>query len=209
MQISGNIYNHYDTLSTKTKNIHEAREEQAKKTFSLYHVYQAKDSLLAPTAVSEPLISDSVNHVLLNQQEIVQPLTKQQSKPSTVIKAQAPGDLFTLSPLTKDKMNNAKEIMGKYNIRNMSFNTLEKMSSELRDAGLMTDQEWLMMNPPRHNNPSIVGMAKIDMDKPIDIIATFETELGAKKRLGQNKELLIIEENRIDILHFFDSLSPS
>lgn len=129
------------------------------------------------------------------------------STPATTTKAQSPEDLFTLSPLAQNKMDAAKDIMSKYDVRNMSFNSLEKMSSELRDAGLMTDQEWAMMNAPNNNKSSLPDLVKTDMNKPVDIIATFEKELEAKKRLGQDEELLVIDKNRLKALRFFDSLS--
>ena len=131
------------------------------------------------------------------------------AEPSTVNKSQASEDLFTLSPMAKNKMEDARQIMSRYDINNMSFNDLEEMSSELREVGLMTDQEWLMMNTPRDHIPGIEGMVTTDMNKPIDIISTFEAELDAKKRLGQDRKLLTIGENRLSLLRFFDSLSSS
>ena len=131
------------------------------------------------------------------------------AEPLTVNKSQASEDLFTLSPMAKNKMEDARQIMSRYDINNMSFNDLEEMSSDLREIGLMTDQEWLMMNTPRDHNPGIEGMVTTDMNKPIDIISTFEAELDAKKRLGQDRKLLTIEENRLSLLRFFDSLSSS
>ncbi|NTS78501.1 hypothetical protein HR060_16785 [Catenovulum sp. SM1970] len=131
------------------------------------------------------------------------------AEPLTVNKSQASEDLFTLSPMAKNKMEDARQIMSRYDIKHMSFNGLGEMSSELREADLMTDQEWLMMNTPRDHNPSIQGMFTTDMNKPVDIISTFESELDAKKRLGQDRKLLTIGENRLSLLRFLDSLSSS
>lgn len=114
-------------------------------------------------------------------------------------------DKLTLSQSGQSKLDAGKEIMAKYDIRNMSHNSLSAMSDELRGAGLMSDQEFLMMNRPNNNLSSLPG-AKTDMNKPVDIIATFEGQLQAKKQLGMDSKFIAEDEKRIDVLRFFESL---
>jgi hypothetical protein len=114
-------------------------------------------------------------------------------------------DKLTLSQSGQSKLDTGKEIMAKYDVRNMSHNSLAVMSDELRGAGLMSDQEFLMMNRPNNNLSSLPG-AKTNMDEAVDIIASFEGQLQTKRQLGVDPKFLAEDEKRIDTLRFFESL---
>lgn len=119
---------------------------------------------------------------------------------------QSSTDLFTLSPQGQAKMEMGKDIMSKYDVTNMSFNALEQMSDELRGAGLMTDQEYLMMNRPNNNMSSLSGLVKTDMNQPTNIISAFEEQLQQKKQLGFDSKFIAQDQKRLDTLKFFASL---
>lgn len=114
-------------------------------------------------------------------------------------------DKLTLSQSGQSKLDAGKEIMAKYDIKNMSQNSLAVMSDELRGAGLMSDQEFLMMNRPNNNLSSLPG-AKTDMDEVVNIISTFEGQLQTKRQLGVDPKFIAEDEKRIDTLRFFESL---
>jgi len=82
-------------------------------------------------------------------------------------------DTVTISNDTKNKLERTTEIMAKYELRNISHNTFEKMSDELRNSGLMSDHEYLMIVRPSNNLEGLNGI-KNDPDQPIDMIARFE-----------------------------------
>ena len=138
-----------------------------------------------------------------NLQQTSPPLGANSTESSTT---QTSADLFTLSPQGQAKIEMGKEIMSRYDVTNMSFNALERMSDELREAGLMTDQEYLMMNRPNDNMSSIPGLAKVDMDQPTNIINAFEEQLQQKKQLGFENRFIAQDQQRLDALKFFASL---
>lgn len=116
-------------------------------------------------------------------------------------------DTLNLSASGEDKINQAKAIMQNYDIKNMSLNSLEKMSDELRQAGLMSDQEYLMMSRPQASDSNISSLKPLDKDQPINILAEFQQQLQLKQRYGFDSQFIAQDQKRLDTLKFFDSLS--
>ncbi|ALO34769.1 hypothetical protein CMT41_08615 [Colwellia sp. MT41] len=114
-------------------------------------------------------------------------------------------DTVTISNDTKNKLERTTEIMAKYDLRNMSHNTLEKMSDELRNSGLMSDHEYLMMVRPSNNMEGLYNI-KNDPNQSIDMIAKFEELLDIQKRSNSNPKFIDNDQKRLDSLMFFESL---
>ena len=116
-------------------------------------------------------------------------------------------DTVTISNDTKNKLERTTEIMAKYDLRNISHNTFEKMSDELRNSGLMSDHEYLMMVRPSNNMEGLLNM-KNDPNEAIDMIARFEELLDIQKRSNSNPKFIDNDQKRLDslIYLFFESI---
>ena len=113
-------------------------------------------------------------------------------------------DTVTISSDTKNKLERTTEIMDRYDLRNMSHNTLEKMSDELRNSGLMSDHEYLMMVRPSNNMEGLHNL-KNDPNQSIDMIARFEELLNIQKSSNSNLKFIDNDQKRLDSLMFFES----
>lgn len=82
-------------------------------------------------------------------------------------------DQATIRNDAKNKWERTTEIMAKYDLRNISHNTYEKMSDELRTSGLMSDHAYLMMVRPSNHMEGLYDIRNAP-DQPIDMIAIFE-----------------------------------
>jgi len=114
-------------------------------------------------------------------------------------------DTVSISNDAKNQLNKTTEIMAKYDLRNMSHNTLEKMSDELRNSGLMSDHDYLMMVRPSNNMEGLHNL-KNDPNQPIDMIAKFQELLDIQKRHNSNPTFIDNDQKRLDSLMFFESL---
>ena len=113
-------------------------------------------------------------------------------------------DTVTISNETKNKLERTTEIMAKYDLRNISHNTFEKMSDELRNSGLMSDHEYLMMVRPSNNMEGLLNM-KNDPNEAIDMIARFEELLDIQRSSNSNSIFIDNDQKRLDSLMFFES----
>ena len=113
-------------------------------------------------------------------------------------------DTVTISDRAKN-MDQAKDIMTHYDLSQISHNDFNKMSDELRNAGAMTDQQYLWMTRPG-NNMEGFGELKDDANQPIDMIARFEEMLSMQKQHSVNPAFINKDEKRLDLLKFFGSL---
>ena len=113
-------------------------------------------------------------------------------------------DTVTISHDTKNKLERTTEIMAKYDLRNISHNTFEKMSDELRNSGLMSDHEYLMMVRPSNNMEGLHNM-KNDPNQPIDMIARFELLLDVQTSSNSNPKFIDNDQKRLDSLIYFES----
>lgn len=76
----------------------------------------------------------------------------------------------------------AREIMSRNDVRNISYNELTRMSGELRDSGVITDEDWLNMTaPPTADFSAITGQPEPDFDQKIDYIDMYEKRVAYKE----------------------------
>lgn len=123
-------------------------------------------------------------------------------------------DTVTISSAALSMEENTKAIMKDYDLNKISYNALEEMGGKLRDAGIISDHEFLIELVP----PSIFfadNAAKIlegsdprfNRAEPINVIEHFEKVLELQKEFNKDDQKSIeIAQKRVDLANYLDKL---
>lgn len=123
-------------------------------------------------------------------------------------------DTVTISSSAFTKNETAKEIMKDYDLKNISYSSLEEMGSKLRDSGIITDDEFLIVLVPPYaalpgNAAQILEGATQESHstKSHNMINHFEKMLEMQKESNKNDQKSIeTAQQRVDLVHYLSEL---
>jgi len=121
-------------------------------------------------------------------------------------------DSITISNAVQTMDEKVNSIMKNHDLNNISYNSLEKMGSELRDAGIISDYEFLIVLAPP--NIAIPGFEAKGLEgtgqrwlsnEPNNITTDFEKDLKrAQERDPHNPSIKVLQE-RVDMVNYLNT----
>ena len=82
---------------------------------------------------------------------------------------------------SQDRSTTVEEVVKKYNLRNISYTDLQKMTKELLDVGAIKQSEFLDFLPPSSEFAKVDGGQDENWNKPSDYIALIENQIAFMK----------------------------
>lgn len=124
-------------------------------------------------------------------------------------------DLVTISPDVSAKAETTKEIMKDYDLKNISYSSLEEMGGKLRDSGVISDYEFLIiLAPPSATMPDnavniLEGeVGRSDVTTSHNMITHLEKMLEMQKEFNaSDKKSIEIAQRRVDLIHYLNNLT--
>ena len=103
----------------------------------------------------------------------------------------------------------AKEIMSRYNVRNISYTDLVKMAGELRESGSLPENDYLDFIGPSPEFASITEDRNPYWNAPQDYIAKHEQHVAFMQATGSEQRFIDFEKHVLSLFNMFYSLQES
>ncbi|MFT4926059.1 MAG: hypothetical protein ACI8WB_002157 [Phenylobacterium sp.] len=148
--------------------------------------------------------------MLINNTSAAQYQTIQQQSPSAAIstepKTGAPtaSTRTTISESAQQLLQTERDIVSKYDVRNMSPVQMKTMAGELKDNGLISDGEHLDMTFEFRFDKQLGS--NYNENKPINYLQQFQARLDSSKAHGGNQAHNDMLQNMMGLLQRYDNL---
>lgn len=100
----------------------------------------------------------------------------------------------------------AKQVMSRYDLRNISYTELVKMADELRNAGALKESDYLDFIGPSPEFSSIDGQRVADWNKARDYVGMHEQNLSFMQSTGSEQRFIEFEKYILSLFRHFESL---
>lgn len=122
-------------------------------------------------------------------------------------------DSSVLSGEGRSRLETAREIMSRYDLRNISYNGLKELGRELYSDGVITGEEMLDMTAPTFDSSSLPGNSASDPrfspDTPYNYLAMYEELLAFQKSNSPgDRKSIAWTERTLSLFRNFESMQP-
>jgi hypothetical protein len=100
----------------------------------------------------------------------------------------------------------ARQVMSRYDLRNITYTDLVKMAGELRDAGALKESDYLDFIGPSPEFASIDGQRATDWNKAGDYVGMHEQRLSFMQATRSEQRFIEFEKHILSLFRHFESL---
>ncbi len=120
-------------------------------------------------------------------------------------------DRVVISGAGQSRLDAARDIMSRYDLRNISYNNLKQLGRELYGNGLISGEQMLDMTAPTFETGSLPGNGspapRFSPDTPRDYLALYEGSLAFKKaNLSSDRNSIAWTERTLSLFRHFESM---
>lgn len=102
----------------------------------------------------------------------------------------------------------ATNVLAKYDLKNISWNEIQKMGQELYDKGIISDKQLLDITAPYFVQPEINGIRPtITADSKIDYLSNIDALYNDTKKNQASDPVSIAHIEKVK--HYFDNLAAA
>lgn len=100
----------------------------------------------------------------------------------------------------------AKIIMEQHDVTSMSYNELKKVSDELKNSGVISDEEYLNLTAPPPDFSKITGQAPPDFSAKNNYISVYENKIAFQESRNADTKDIEFNKNILSIFKWLDSV---